>query len=155
MKKNAAVDGVWPCGCHAGISDSYGFRKLLTGDGHPECDDHAQLRARAEAADKYWSGKMGINPPVTADEAREIIATSNREQERALRAAIARAEAAEAQLASLRRDWLTDERVGAAVVRVGLRACDDWERGIRTNWTVWALVVITDILREAGVEVNE
>ena len=138
MKKNAAVDGVWPCGCHAGISDSYGFRKLLTGDGHPECDDHAQLRARAEAADKYWSGKMGINPPVTADEAREIIATSNREQERALRAAIARAEAAE-----------------AAVVRVGLRACDDWERGIRTNWTVWALVVITDILREAGVEVNE
>ena len=41
-------DGVWPCGCHVEIIDSYGFRKLLTakdGEIHSECDDHAALRA--------------------------------------------------------------------------------------------------------------
>ena len=44
-------DGVWPCGCHHLIVDSYGSRKLLTaadGETHAECDDHAALRAEVE-----------------------------------------------------------------------------------------------------------
>ena len=45
-----------------------------------------------------------------------------------------------------------------AIVTVGLRACDEWEKRPHTlDRMVWTarVAVIADILREAGVEVGE
>lgn len=47
--------GVWPCGCHALVVDSYGTRKLLTaadGEIHQECEAHEALQRRVEQAEQ-------------------------------------------------------------------------------------------------------
>lgn len=42
-------DDVWPCGCLIEITDSHGMQRLFVGDpDRPECDHHAELRAKVE-----------------------------------------------------------------------------------------------------------
>lgn len=85
-------DGVWPCGCHEEIMDSYGARKALTetdGEVHQECDNHRGIRAQREKLLAQSAGlrealtnciEAGDNPSVFVEQARAALLASQPEE---------------------------------------------------------------------------